>query len=79
MITLQIIILVLLLLILCLFYFGYLILKKYKPISKTDKEFIIFVIDMYCKYSKELKINSEEHHDKIIKKLNEIKKEYFDG
>ena len=53
------------------------LLIKYKHIDKKDKEFIVFVIDMYIAYAKELNIHSEEQHDEIIKRLENIKKNYF--
>lgn len=51
--------------------------RKYKQIDKKDKEFIIFVIDMYIQYAKELNIHSEEQHDKMVEHLELIKKKYF--
>lgn len=51
--------------------------RKYKQINKKDKEFIIFVIDMYIQYAKELNIHSEEQHDKMVEHLELIKKKYF--
>ncbi len=52
-------------------------LRNFKPINKKDKEFIIFVIDMYIQYAKELNIHSEEQHDKMVEHLEFIKKKYF--
>jgi len=51
--------------------------RKYKYIDNKDKEFIIFVIDMYVNYAKELNIHSDEQHEKIVKHLEYIKKRYF--
>lgn len=51
--------------------------KKYKFFEKKDKEFIVFVIDMYIKYAKELDIHSEEQHEQIVKHLEKIKNKYF--
>ena len=41
--------------------------------SKKEKEFIIFVIDIYNNYAEELNLNSVEQHEIIIKELNKIK------
>jgi competence protein ComGF len=54
------------------------LLKKYKHIDKRDKEFIVFVIDMYCEYAQTLEIHSEEQHEKIVEQLGKIKKRYFE-
>lgn len=54
-------------------FLVYYVLKNYKNIPQTDKEFIIFTIDMYCQYAKELDIYSSEQHDIIVDKLNNIK------
>ena len=54
-------------------------MRMFKPIEKKDKEFIIFVIDMYIQYAKELDIHSEEQHDKMVEHLETIKKKYFYG
>jgi len=52
-------------------------IKKYKYIDEKDKDFIIFVIDMYIEYAKELNIHSVEHHERVIKRLEKIKEKYF--
>ena len=52
-------------------------IKNYKSIDKKDKEFIIFVIDMYIQYAKDLDIHSEEQHDKMVEHLETIKTKYF--
>jgi hypothetical protein len=51
--------------------------RKHNPIDKKDKEFIIFVIDMYIQYAKDLDIHSEEQHDKMVEHLETIKSKYF--
>lgn len=69
-IILLLVIIIILLIILC-FY----IMKKTTYLSKKEKEFIEFAIDMYIDYSEELKITSPEDHELIIKNLEKIKKE----
>lgn len=51
--------------------------RKYKPVDKKDKEFIIFVIDMYIQYAEELNIHSESQHKELVQHLEKIKKRYF--
>jgi len=58
---------------LCIFIWT----KKYKPVDQKDKEFIIFVIDMYIQYAEELNIHSDDKHKELIKHLEKIKKRYF--
>jgi len=58
---------------LCIFLWT----RKYKAIDSKDKEFIIFVIDMYIQYAEELNIHSEKQHKELIKHLEKIKKKYF--
>ena len=53
-------------------------IKNYRHVDEKDKEFIIFVIDMYVEYAHELKIHSEGQHEKIVEQLNKIKKKYFE-
>ena len=67
-------IIVIILLLLAFLFF----LKKSKYITDTDKKFIMFTIDMYIEYAKELEIHSEEQHEKIVKQLEKIKKKYFE-
>jgi len=60
---------IILLLSITIFYIA----KKSSYLSKKEKEFIEFCINMYIDYAKELKINSENEHDLIVKELEKIK------
>ena len=53
------------------------ILKKTTFIGKRDKDFLLFTIDMYIDYAKDLNINSETEHDNIVKELNRIKDKHL--
>lgn len=69
-----------LLLIVVIFFLAralYLFGKKGIFLSKKEKDFIIFVIDMYIQYAEDLEINSKEQHDKIVEELNKIKNKHF--
>lgn len=55
-----------------------LLIKKSTPISKKEKEFIEFAINMYIKYAEELGITSPEQHEYLVKELEKIKKLYLD-
>lgn len=79
MIILYIIIVLLSIGVIFLSVLSYHILTKYKHIDKKDKEFIVFVIDMYCEYAETLEIHSKEQHEKIVKELIEIKNKYFNN
>jgi hypothetical protein len=55
----------------------YLLLKKGAFISDKEKEFIVFVIDIFIQYGDDLGIQSKEEHEKITAELNKIKDKYF--
>ncbi|MFW5847608.1 MAG: hypothetical protein ACOCVF_01635 [bacterium] len=44
--------------------------------SKKEKEFIAFAIEMYINYAEELDIHSPEQHELIVNELEKIKKRY---
>lgn len=46
-------------------------------ICKKEKDFLLFTIDMYVDYAKDLNIHSEEQHEIIVNELNKIKEKYF--
>ena len=58
---------------LAIYYF----LKKGAFISDKEKEFIIFVIDIFEQYGDDLGIQSKEQHQKLVEELEKIKKKYF--
>ena len=64
---------VLLVVVLLLSISLYWVIGKATYMSKKEKEFIIFVIDIYNNYAEELNLNSVEQHEIIIKELNKIK------
>lgn len=51
------------------------VIKKATYFNKKDKELINFVIDMYIEYGEEINIISEDKHDVLVEKLNELKNE----
>ena len=55
----------------------YLLLKKGTFIQDKEKEFIVFVIDIFIQYGDDLGIQSKEEHKKITAELNKIKDKYF--
>jgi hypothetical protein len=77
MVILYVIILILaivvLLLALALSFFA----KKSQYISDKEKEFIVFVIDIFIQYGDDLGIQSKEEHKKISEELTKIKDKYF--
>ena len=58
---------------LAIYYF----LKKGIFISDKEKEFIIFVIDIFEQYGDDLGIQSKEQHKKLVDELEKIKNKYF--
>lgn len=51
------------------------VVKKATYLSKKEKEFIEFAIDMYVDYAEELNITDPEQHELIVKNLKKIKEE----
>jgi hypothetical protein len=58
---------------LALYYFA----KKSVYLSDKEKEFIIFVIDIFKEYGDDLGIQSKEQHKKLVDELEKIKSKYF--
>lgn len=72
--TILYVIITLLIIIILLLSMGLLFfIKKTIYLSDKDKEFIIFVMDIYEQYSDDLGIQSKEQHEKLVKELNRIK------
>lgn len=61
---------IILLLAFALFFFA----KKGHFFSKKERDFIIFVMDMYIQYAEDLEIHSKSQHKKIVEELSKIKK-----
>jgi hypothetical protein len=55
----------------------YYFLKKGIFISDKEKEFIVFVIDIFEQYGDDLGIQSKEQHKKLVDELEKIKNKYF--
>jgi len=56
----------------------FLLIKKVTPLSKKEKEFIEFAVNMYIKYAEDLDITSPEQHEYLVNELKKIKKRYLD-
>jgi hypothetical protein len=55
----------------------YQFLKKGAFISDKEKEFIIFVIDIFEQYGDDLGVQSKEQHKKLVDELEKIKQKHF--
>jgi hypothetical protein len=51
--------------------------KKSAYISDKEKEFIVFVIDIFEQYGDDLGIQSKEQHKKLVEELEKIKNKHF--
>jgi len=51
--------------------------KKATYLSKKQKDFIIFAIDMYIDYAEELDIMAGDKHEIIVENLKEIKEKHL--
>jgi hypothetical protein len=72
-IILIILVIVILFLSLALFLFS----KKGIFFSKKEKEYIVFVIDMFTQYGDDLGIQSKEQHLKLTEELEKIKNKHL--
>lgn len=67
------IVIILVLVVLVLVVTLLVIAKKATYMSRKDKDFIIYVIDIYIDYADELNVTSLEEHEIIVKQLKRIK------
>ncbi len=74
---LYIIIVLLVIIILFLSLALYFFIKKNIYLSDKEKEFIIFVIDIFVEYGDDLGIQSKEQHKKLVEELNKIKNKHL--
>jgi hypothetical protein len=77
MIALYILLILLAVIVLFLSMTIYHFLKKGVFISDKEKEFIIFVIDIFEQYGDDLGIQSKEQHKKLVDELEKIKQKHF--
>jgi len=52
-------------------------LIKNTYISDKEKEFLLFIINIYEEYSSELGIQSKEQHEKLVNELEKIKNKHL--
>ena len=77
MIALYILLILLAVIVLFLSMTIYTFLKKGVFISDKEKEFIIFVIDIFEQYGDDLGVQSKEQHKKLVDELEKIKQKHF--
>lgn len=77
MIVLYILLILLAVIVLFLSMTIYQFLKKGVFISDKEKEFIIFVIDIFEQYGDDLGVQSKEQHKKLVDELEKIKQKHF--
>ena len=51
--------------------------KKATYISDKEKDFVVFVIDIFAEYGDDLGIQSKEQHEKLVEELNKIKTKHL--
>jgi hypothetical protein len=56
----------------------YFLVRKTTYFSDKEKEFIVFVIDIFKEYGDDLGIQSKEQHKKLVEELEKIKKKIND-
>lgn len=75
MIILYIVIVLLVVIVLLLSMALYHFTKKSIYLSDKEKEFIIFVMDIFKEYGDDLGVQSKDQHEKLVDELEKIKKE----
>ena len=55
------------------------LIKKSTYLSDKEKEFVIFVIDIFSEYGDDLGIQSKEQHEKLVTELEKIKKKHLNN
>lgn len=72
-------VIILFLIILCCFlsYIIYYVARKATYLSKKEKEFIDFALEMYENYGAEINIIPKEHHEVMINELKNLREKYF--
>ena len=77
MLILYIVILLLVVIITLLAIALYLFAKKSVYISNKEKEFLVFVINIFSEYGDDLGIQSKDQHVKLVEELNKIKTKHL--
>ena len=77
MLILWLIIILLLLIIAGLVFVILYIIKKTTYLTKNEKQYLDFVVDIYINYAEELDIVVEDKHEKIVQELEKIRKKHF--
>ena len=77
MIILYIVIVLLVVIVLLLAMALYLFAKKSTYLSNKEKEFIVFVMDIFTEYSDDLGIQTKEQHEKLVEELEKIKTKHL--
>ena len=70
-------ILLLIVIILFLSLALYFLIKKSTYFTEKEKEFIVFVINIFEDYGDDLGIQTKEQHEKLVEELEKIKKKHF--
>ena len=73
MLILYIVILLLVVIVGLLAYALYHFVKKSIYLSDKEKDFIIFVMDIFKEYGDDLGIQSKDQHEKLVEELEKIK------
>ena len=77
MVILYIIIVLLVVIVLLLALALYLFAKKSTYLNDKEKEFIIFVMDIFKEYGDDLGVQSKDQHEKLVEELDKIKNKHL--
>ena len=77
MLILYIVILCLVVIVGLLAYALYYFIRKSTYLTDKEKEFIVFVMDIFKEYGDDLGIQSKDQHEKLVEELEKIKKKHL--
>lgn len=77
MLILYIVILCLVVIVGLLAYALYHFIKKSTYLTDKEKEFIVFVMDIFKEYGDDLGIQSKDQHEKLVEELEKIKTKHL--
>ncbi len=73
MVILYILIILLVVVVILLAMALYMFAKKSIYLSDKEKDFIIFVMDIFSEYGDDLGVQSKDQHEKLVEELEKIK------
>jgi len=58
-------------------YALYYFIRKSTYLTEKEKEFVVFVMDIFKEYGDDLGIQSKDQHEKLVEELDKIKEKHL--